>query len=451
MHRSTAVAVTAVAAAAVLAGCIVQPPSRPSVIEVWSVEERLVTAPVEESGTLLAYATAGPDSLDVVAWDGLAGTESWRVPSVPLSDGSVADLAPIDDGSGRLVVPVLVADGEGVRWSARDLATGEEQAWSTASADGSATTWDLVYTAWACGPDDPSTGVCFSVPDGTDTTAQFLRLRPGHGVDVLPIPNQGSVFASDLGVYTDQSTQTIDLVVDGQIRWSRPWADAFEHPYADGAIGVLRAGGSLLVASAPGWSSPTMQLEEVDTVAIDVTSGAVRWTADGAYACSLGDGDVLVLCELAGSNTAAGTTYTSAAIVGVDAASGAELWRETYSDAGVAIENADGAWTWFSEWSALIPDASGAPVVLDAADGTLRPVAATAPLPCSQGGDATVAWTDGGLSIPIAELPAWCDADGALLADPELDDDVLAVVGMPVGTDISVVATTSGLAGYRTA
>lgn len=448
MHRRSSAAVI-VALAMVLTGCVIPPPQLASTVEVWSVDDRLVTTPVEESGTLLAYTTAGPDSLDVVAWDGAAGTESWRVPSVPTSNGAVVDLEPMDDGSGRLVVPVLVADGDDVRWSVRDVATGEEQAWSTSSADGSATTWAGVYHAWSCGPDEPSTSLCFSVPDGSETTAEFLRLRPGHGVDVLPIPNQGTVFATDLGLYTDQSTQTIDLVVDGQIRWSRPWADAFDHVYSNGALEAVRAGASLLVTSGPAWWSSTLQLESVDTVALDVASGAVRWRVEGAYPCALGgDGGVLILCELAGARTGAGATYTGVAILGIDAATGAETWRVDYSDAAVAIENGDGAWSWFGESSALVPDASGAPVVLDASTGLQRTVAADAPLPCSQGVDGSVAWTDGGLSIPMDEMAEWCGPGGALLTDPELDPDVLAVVGIPVG-DVWAVATTSGLAGYR--
>jgi hypothetical protein len=46
------------------------------------------------------------------------------------------------------------------------------------------------------------------------------------------------------------------------------------------------------------------------------------------------------------------------------------------------------------------------------------------------------------------EMAEWCGPGGALLTDPELDPDVLAVVGIPVG-DVWAVATTSGLAGYR--
>lgn len=441
-------ALAAVALALALTGCVIQPPALAATTQVWSVDDRLVTAPVDESGTLLAYTTAGPDSLDVVGWDGRTGAEAWRVPSVPMSNGAIVDLEPMDDGSGRLVLPVLVAEGDGVRWSVRDVATGEEQTWSTASADGTDTTWDLVYYAWSCGPDEPSTALCFSVPDGTETTAEFLRLRPGHGVDVLPIPNQGTVFATDLGVYTDQSTQTIDLVVDGQIRWSRPWADAFDHVYSDGSLEVRRAGSSLLVTSGPAWWSSTLQFESVDTVALDAASGAVRWRTEGAYPCALGDAEVLIFCELAGARTSAGTSYTGVAILGIDAATGEERWRMQYSDAGVAIENGDGAWSWFSDTSALVPDASGAPVVLEAVAGLQRPVAADAPLPCSQGSDGSVAWTDGNLSIPMDEMAEWCGPDGALLPEPELDPDVLAVVGILVD-DVWVVATTSGLAGYR--
>ncbi|SDH40399.1 hypothetical protein [Agrococcus jejuensis] len=447
MHRrSTAVVVAALAAA--LTGCVIQPPELAAVTEVWRVDDRLVTAPVEESGTLLAYTTAGPDSLDVVAWDGVAGTELWRAASVPMSNGDIVDLEPMDDGSGRLVVPMLVAEGDGVRWSVRDLATGEEQAWSTASADGTQTTWDLVYYAWSCSPDVPTTSICFSVPDGTETTAEFLRLRPGHGVDALPIPNEGTVFATDLGLYTDQATQTIDLIVDGQIRWSRPWSDAFGHVYEDGAIEPLRSGDLLLVTSGPAWWSSTLQFESVDTVALEASSGAVRWTVEGAFPCAIEDADVVILCALAGARTGAGTTLTGVSIVGVDAATGAERWRVPYSDAGVAIENGAGAWSWFSGSAALVPDASGAPVVLDAADGTPQPIAADAPLPCSQGAEGSVAWTDGGLSIPIEELAEWCSLDGARLTDPELDADVLAVVGIPVG-DVRVVAMASGIAAYR--
>lgn len=447
MHRRSS-ALATVALAAALTGCVIQPPALSSTEQAWSVDDRLVTAPVVEDETVLAYTTAGPDSLDVVAWRGVDGTELWRAASAPMSSGGIVDLEPMDDGSGRLVVPVLVAEGDGVRWSVRDLATGEEQSWSTASADGSATTWDLVYYSWSCGPEQPTTAICFSVPDGTDTTAEFLRLRPGHGVDVLPIPNEGTVFATDLGVYTDSATQTIDLVVDGQIRWSRPWADAFDHTYEDGAISVIRAEDSLLVTSGPAWWSQTRQLESVDTAVLDASSGAMRWSIEGAYPCAIGDADVLILCELAGTQTATGGTLTAVSILGVDAASGAELWRQQYSEASVELESGDDAWSWFSESSALVPDPAGAPVVLDAADGAPRPVATDAPLPCSSGVDGTVAWTDGGLSIPIDELVEWCGQDGTRLTDPVVDADVLAVVGIPVG-DVRVVATSAGLAGYR--
>ncbi|QCR20181.1 hypothetical protein [Agrococcus sp. SGAir0287] len=446
MHRRSSALVVA-ALAATLTACVIQPPPLPSPVEAWRVDDRLVTMPHEESGTLVAYTTAGPDSLEVVAWDGADGTELWRVPSAPLASGRAAEIVPLDDGSGRLVVPVLVPEGDAVRWSVRDLLTGEEQAWSTSSADGTPASWEQVYQLWRCGPEQPATSLCFSVPDGTETTAEFLRIRPGHGVDLLPVAQQGSIFATQLGLYTDRSTQTIDLMVDGAIRWSRPWADAFSHVFADGAIDVRRAGDLLLVTSAPGWFSRTLQLESIDTVALDVDSGAVRWRVEGAMPCTDADSATILLCEMGGTDDDSGTRYTSVAVVGTDLATGEERWRATYPESGVEMQNGEGRWSWFSPVHALLPDEAGQPVVVDVATGQQRAVPVDAPLPCAQGGS-TVAWTDGALSIPIAELPAWCDASGTLVAEPEVDPVVLEAITTRIG-DTWVMATPSGLVGYR--
>lgn len=442
----------ALAAILALTGCVVQPPAlsssptssasaeqvdglepappvapvEPGAIEqaayaeapvAWRRDALLLSTPVVVGDVALAYESGGGSGVALTALS-ILGDELWSVPAEPFADGPLAEPIPLGPASSA-VVPVLVAEGEGVRWAVLDVRTGVEPVWASRSLDGSATTWPAVFESWRCLPEPEQSSLCFSVDDGTGVTVSYLRVDLGRGIETAPLWARGRIVASDAGLYVSDAGER-QLLSERALRWSLPWDEVLRSEPVPGGVRTRLVDDVLVVEANPGWVTPTYEGAAVDVAGIHELTGEVLWQRPATSVCGV-DEDVVVLCELDATVDPFVPSMTLRALTlhGVDVASGEELWTQSVGQEALDQARGGESWQRWGSGDVLLLD-DGGPTLVDAATGERLAIDDAAAMPCSRAGEVVSSW---GSWEEMADVVRWCGGEG-------VDERVAAAVGV---------------------
>ena len=350
----------------------------------WTVTANLVGATAVSEGVVVSYVNGGEDTLQVVAWDVASGAELWRDAA---SFGSIPQNA---DGSATLV------DIDGVQLVVylQDDATEDSGRQLVIAADlHTGSHWDggnLVVDATSLPADcADSAGICLhgrilvspndsDQPVRVDPTTKQLEVEEGESSR----PNARSL-GGEIYSTLDRAPDGIEMLGYGAPEasvWERPYTDVFGSGYSsdrggywldvrgdvgrDFAVGV----GYPTDPAASDAQTATFDMRKNIIVGLDPASGRTVWKVTAAdRGCDAVRIDsslvttVIPVCMFASGLVIADrsnpehTTVTSstvdARIVGLDSATGDELWSIDAGSDPALLRNS----TRFVSWLAVRP------------------------------------------------------------------------------------------------
>lgn len=372
----------------------------------WSVYGTLLSSPMVVEDVVLVYEessrTGSSSSMTaskerLVAYDVSSGTELWSRRTVPgrTSTGSSHQpaVAKVDD---EWQVAALVPEQEDAgawswsRFLILDVRTGE------VIDPGLEKTQVWAYRPFVCRESEFC--IVGNYPGSRTASDRVLQYSPADQ-KLAPATAAGAPFIGEgeplIGDLSILETRGVQYGNDGEILWTRPFAEVFgPRSSPDATLSWRDVGdGSLLIAGFPAPSSveshdgPTTESLVSGTVSsIDKESGETVWRLEGARPCAVADhhirveADVIVLCrydEGTVTSTRNGTTagefaYEDVAqtMFGIDVGSGEEVWSlDLGADAmnvGVPHDRSAG-WMPGSQW--LLVSLDGRAHLVDPATG----------------------------------------------------------------------------------
>lgn len=448
---------------------------------VWSVDLDIVAGPRIAGDTVLVHVVEG-EQLSLVGFDADSSAERWRAPASP---GEVV--------TGIAVVPRVV-DGHPVyfRPHDRDNLYAELVVADPVTGDDIAVSDALLFRSTPSTCPDDERAICLQVRETYDDTATAQRM----GIDADGSLTEDTVMAGvehwnrPIG-----ARGLVDLRVDdveylavyeaGEELWRHPVEELFgeRHSSNFGWSWGYDEATDLYIGSFGFEPDETEDTQILDMsrgklVAVERTTGEVRWIEEGVYdhcgGAAAVPGDDAIALQAAGESVAGVRDlpvrcHVSGELVfgsdvepepvdirveGYDPATGRTVWQVEAGDARVLLGNfarsEDGP-VMLAGSTGIVVDIDGTPTVIDLATGET-----------AEAGDETL-WcrgepvsfdyhepyyiNDEPITGRYGDSPtSWCDADGAATGEPPAE--VHHAIGQRIG-DVTYVMTTGGLVAYR--
>lgn len=440
----------------------------------WVLDADVIGQPTVQDDVAVVLARAPAGRLDVLAVDALTGEKLWDRPwspgAVDTGYGMEATVVTLPDGDGRVVLsePEVGSAEEIERWTESlvgvDLRTGVER-FRTAPVF-------LVTPLQACADE---AGVCFELAE-RDGGAQRLDPMTGAlGPDPGSPPEGARAIGPD-GLYAthDRPGERIGVQRDGATLWEAdietvvgPGAStdngwSFRHDDAE----------DVFIGSVGQWSDPRLDAKALAgepfvapvkssrLVGIDGATGAQMWTRDDATQDCLNVSAVqdvtpalrcVITGEVAHNGDTAAHEKLAVTVEGFDPMTGATLWSVELSDAGVETVMARTS-TVVSDGRSVLLDAVDGHVLVDVASGVVSPLEGDEVFACA-GDRVEVDYAVPSFLTIDPETTRYggtlvtpCTADGSP-AEP-MTVSTVRDGGVPAGEDHYVVAVEGALHGY---
>jgi hypothetical protein len=438
---------------------------------VWSTTAHVLGPPVVAGDVVLGYVSDANSSLALSAWSALDGSALWSIPASPGAGAIGITLMPetVTDGN-RTFTAVTTNDPAGAHSVVVvDVATGAPVPLRNTATTNPSFRFVAYGRPSRCGESDPA---AFCVPGGVgpDVTVQrTFRIDPIGGLITLEqgaMPDNARALSGSLWATNDRPPEGQEVLgrsLNGATQWSHTYDELFGPGYSSdvGWNWTEDPANAQIVGSinAVVRTDPTWNVASVSTVALAADTGAVRWRADGVDAtCGLADVTTNDLwCRSTGTVNIGESGFSLAGPVDVtlerfDRATGNVVWSLPLGDAPGALDSSL-APEYAGNDAYKIVGSGGTLLRVRLADGSVEPVAAGDIVGCIA--ETEYQYHEGGIpslaevTYPGQDVVQFCHPDGSPATDTEVTTAALDVAGTPVRPGLVVVATPTGVRGYR--